>query len=438
MGAPEVWDFYWQNLPLVDLRANALQSLWHLHAQPPLWNALNVPLIRLFGRFHLVALQGLHIALGSATSALVVVITARLTASRNAGIVAGLIVALDPALFLFESWVLYEVICAFLVIVIVWEILAAGPEGQTQHLLVALGAATALVLTRSLYHLAFLGPAIAVTSAVARRRRLVFAAGLAMALAPAAWSAKNFEQAGFFGSSSWYGLGLWRVVLFRYGADELNPLLRRGELDPVVTLAPFTPPSRYRPLGYVLESDVPSLARDDLHNINIPAISAAYARSATRLIRRDPWHYVANVAIGYGNFSAPSTEYDLLAAQRAHMGLHVTVWRLLTGLPLVRLFDETLPIGTLGSIFSLLIPLSLVAYGYQIVRRIHRSGDINGVLREELPMVVAAYLILYTTVVGSALELGENVRFKFMIEPLLLAFWTVVAVRWARQRSAPR
>ena len=43
-------------------------------------------------------------------------------------------------------------------------------------------------------------------------------------------------------------------------------------------------------------------------------------------------------------------------------------------------------------------------------------------------------LILYTVLVGSALELGENVRFKFMIEPLLLKVLDsgggAVADRW--------
>jgi hypothetical protein len=59
------------------------------------------------------------------------------------------------------------------------------------------------------------------------------------------------------------------------------------------------------------------------------------------------------------------------------------------------------------------------------------------VLRDDAPLLGAALLIFYTTVVGSALELGENVRFKFMIEPLLLTVWTVLAVRgWREWKGA--
>ena len=67
---PSTWDWFWQNLRVADLRERALESLWQLHAQPPLWNALNAPLIKLFGESQPEALFGLHVAMGMALSAL--------------------------------------------------------------------------------------------------------------------------------------------------------------------------------------------------------------------------------------------------------------------------------------------------------------------------------------------------------------------------------
>jgi hypothetical protein len=308
----------------------------------------------------------------------------------------------------------------------------AGPEGRTGPLIAALAAITALVLTRSVYHLALLVPFVVGAAALARRRNLVLAVGAALALLPAGWYAKNLVDYGFFGASSWYGMGLWRVALFRYQGEELVPLL--DELDPVAMVEAFSPPSRYRSFGYVGSSDVPSLDRDDLHNVNVPAISRAYAESARALIVRDRLHFLGNVAIGYGNFSAPSTEYDPLVPDRDVMGFHVTAWRWATLLPLVHLIDRALPIGTVGSVFVLLIPLGVVMSVWLVARRIQRGEGAERVLREEAPLLAAAGLIVYTAVVGSALELGENVRFKFMIEPLLLTCWTVLAVRWWRER----
>ena len=426
---PSTWDWFWQNLPTADLRERALESLWYLHAQPPLWNALNAVLIKAVGAAHPELLHLLHVGMGAAAAGLAVLIAGRLTGSVAAAAVAGALVALDPALVMYEAYVLYEMLRALLIMLAVYGLMCAAPAGRTGPLVLALAALTALVLTRSLYHLALLAVAVVGAAALARRRHLVLACGVALAFVPAGWYAKNLVQYGFFGVSSWYGIGLWRVALFRYESEELTPLLADGTLHPVVTVNPFSLPSRYRRLGYVGASEVPSLSRNDFHNVNVPAISAAYGRSARRLVLRDPLHYLGNVLIGYGNFSAPSTESDHLIPERDLMGAHVTLWRALTGLPLVRVLDRALPIGTLGTFFLVLIPLGLVALAGVVGRRLRRGEGIEEVLREEAALIGAGALILYTALVGSALELGENVRFKFMIEPLLLTFWTVVAVR---------
>ncbi len=434
---PSTWDWFWQNLTTADLRDRALESLWHLHAQPPLWNALNVPLIKVFGESHPEVLFFLHVVMGAGLTALAVLLAARLTGSVWAGALAGLLVALDPALVLYEAYALYDLLCALLILGACYAAARAGPEGRTAPLLTAVAAISALVLTRSAYHLVLLAPVIFGVTALARRRGLVLVASVALALAPAGWYAKNLVQYGFFGGSSWYGMGLWRVALFRYQSGELTPLLENGALDPVVTIRPLSPPSRYRHLGYTGESDVPSLSRDDLRNVNVPAISRGYARSARSLALHDPVHFLGNAMIGYGNFSAPSTEFDHLAPDRERMGFHVTAWRVATGLPLVRAVDARLPIGTVGSVFALLIPLGLIAQIVLSGRRLRRGEGLERVLREEAALVCAALFVAYTAVVGSAAELGENVRFKFMIEPLLLTWWTALAVRgWRSWRDA--
>jgi len=179
---PSTWDFFWQNLSTADLRERALQSLWYLHTQPPFWNAFNAPLVKIFGDLQPEALQLLHLLMGAAMA---VLIATRLTASVAAGVVAGALVALDPALVLYEAYALYETLCAFLVMVMFLALVKAGPEGRTGPLLVVLAALSVLVLTRSLFHLALLVPAVAGAAVLARRPRLVLVWGAAFALLPA-------------------------------------------------------------------------------------------------------------------------------------------------------------------------------------------------------------------------------------------------------------
>ena len=44
-----------------------------------------------------------------------------------------------------------------------------------------------------------------------------------------------------------------------------------------------------------------------------------------------------------------------------------------------------------------------------------------------------AAIVAYTIVIGCAMELGENVRFKFVIEPVFLALLAIVATRVSRR-----
>jgi hypothetical protein len=428
------WDLFWQAIPTADLQDRALESLWALHAQPPLWNALNALLIKGLGPAHLPALHALHVALGAAMAAMAVLLAHRLSGSMVAAVVAGALVALDPALVMYEAYALYEIFCAFLILGAVLALARGAPTGATRPLLVALGCVTALVLTRSLYHLVFVFAALAAVTALARSRRVVLVAGLALALLPAGWYGKNLVQHGFFGSSSWYGIGLWRIAVFGHDTNALLPLLLDGTLRPVVQLSPFTPPSRYQAMGYRRTGAVPLLGRDDFHNVNVPAISAEYALSARRLIVREPGHYLGNVALAYGKFAAPSTESDHLVEIRDRMGAHVAVWRALWGLPVAQRVDRLLPIGTTGSFLALLLPFGLLAQALLVLRQCRRE-PLAEALREEAPLLAAAALIFYTTLIGSALELGENVRFKLMIEPLLLVWTVVLGARLLRPRS---
>jgi hypothetical protein len=46
---------------------------------------------------------------------------------------------------------------------------------------------------------------------------------------------------------------------------------------------------------------------------------------------------------------------------------------------------------------------------------------------------VAALTILYVTVVGNTAEVGENFRFQFALDPLVLALCTVALCRLAKR-----
>src|SRR5690242_13088160 len=59
------WDWYWQTLRIADLGERPLESLWHMHSQPPGFNLLGAILLRVAPDGRLPeAIHLLHAALG--------------------------------------------------------------------------------------------------------------------------------------------------------------------------------------------------------------------------------------------------------------------------------------------------------------------------------------------------------------------------------------
>ena len=312
-----VWDFFWQVIPLEDLLARPWQSLWHIHAQPPGFSLWGLVWLRLGGiaNFPKImqipnVLMGVAVVLMSWRLALV------LTRSRAWAGAAGLIMALNPALFYYEAYLLYEMPVIFLLAgsaCCLWRASRTGSKGWLVLFVLALNA---LVLTRSLYHLVFLMGALAFAwglwRTIVRPRRLLLIV-LALLL-PTVWFTKNAVQHGFFGSSSWFGLGLFNCVYEGFDYRELVDQAVQGVIpDLVQARYPFQHrPAEYEEFGFVRQSDVPLLSRNDFHNINIPEISKAYAGASFALILRKPLHYLSAVHQSYTLFCWPTSRFEHL------------------------------------------------------------------------------------------------------------------------------
>lgn len=220
----------------------------------------------------------------------------------------------------------------------------------------------ALITTKSVYHLILLLGAVPLALLLIgrpTRRQLILL--LVLVLLPTSWYGKNRIQYGFFGASSWYGMGLWRTALFDQDGTVLDELYATGTLSPVVRVEAFAPPIEYRRLGYDQESQIPLLSGNDSHNINIPTISRDYRSSAVLLIKASPVQYLRNVITAYGNFATPSADFVHLADNRDRIRLHASVETAILGRPLVARLENALGSGYYGSLYFLLFSSRVVA-----------------------------------------------------------------------------
>jgi hypothetical protein len=238
-----------------------------------------------------------------------------------------------------------------------------------------------------------------------------------MGLLAVGWCAKNYAMFGFFGTSSWLGRSVWKVAAHDYRRAELGRLAEAGIVPPMVAEYPrWGGPSRYRAYGFVATSHVPLLARDDQHNINMPAIARVYGAAGLALIRHHPARYARTVARAYVLFSRPSSRFDHLA-ENAHRIRYLEVF-----------YAEVLQ-GR-GRWLLVLLPAALLLHaGHAVAAIARRRTTVASLVREDAVMTWCFLLIAYATAVTCLLDFGDGARYKFDVEPLLWIFIPVVLLR---------
>ena len=419
------WNAYWQHIPLDLLQTRMWESILHLHSQPPLHNLYGGLLLKSFGAYQLQAMQYINIFLGSLMSAMFYPLLFSVTGRPKLSLAASVLHALNPALFLYEAYPLYPLPSAFLVLLSVHFVGRYVNTNRTIHLLAFIFTLNILILYRSLFHPVFLAASIIVTfCAAGPGRKRFLACALGISLLSVSWFVKNQVQFGFFGSSSWVGQNLWRIAAFPYTPDELRVLAGEGVIDKMMLeVRFFERPARYRPYGFRETSPVAILSGETLHNINIIAVSRVYGRSAVRLIKHDPYRYLKTVFVSYSIFCAPSPTFIHLAANQRKVSLLSHIWAYAVyGQLAVDLLTRILKQEYIGSVHFFLVPACLIVFFFRLVRSMG-SNSVQETLRSELVLVISSMFVLYVTAAGSFLEVGENLRFKLLIESVQLLFF---------------
>ncbi|MBX3061167.1 MAG: hypothetical protein KF770_32310 [Anaerolineae bacterium] len=429
------WDGLWQVIPADLLRSDLWHSLWHYHAQPPLFNLFGALLLKLFYPHHLEAMYFVYIVLGSFMAGMGYRVLWTLTNNPRLSFVTAVVLALNPTLFLFEAYPLYDLPTAFLVMLSIF-CLAIYREKPTLWPLVSfVFTVNLLILTRSFYHLLILLAAIpfALLLAPARWRRLLPVL-LLVSLLSVGWYAKNAYRFDFFGSSSWLGIGLWKMVGATYSSEELAVFVEQELVaTSVADLPEFSPPSLFEPYGFTATSPVAVLSRDDYNNINILAISEMYRQSALNVLKRDPGHYAVTVILAYMVYTSPPSRFYHFTENAARMAGHEQlVSQYLLGQRWIQRFSP-LRDETIGSWMAILLPVNFLMYLLWLFKQNRLSpGRWRAYWRADAVMVWLVWMIVYTTAVGITLEYIENVRFQFLVGQPIWIFIIVTTYRIVR------
>ncbi len=466
-GVIYTWDDFWQTIPLGLLRHNLLESIGYLHAQPPLYNLYGAIFAKICYPYHLDCLHYSNIIVGSLLATMLYFILLYLTKHKPVSFIAALLFSLQPSLFLYEAFMLYTLLTSFLITLSVLCLVLFQLRKSYLYLYLWILCLSLMILTRGIYHPIILLLAIPMVGILAagkhsgddntgvqnafwtpvqvsskesggtlpqpgnRRPSIsankswlkVLAVSLLISMLSVGWYGKNYVQYGFFGSSSWAGLNLWRIAGHDYSESELKALVKRGVLDEmVVNLDVFSPLEKYADYGFTQTSNIDLLSRPNLDNINVIGISNQYLTNALTLIRLDPARYLIGIKDAYRVYTCHSSaRHFFLKVNASRIPTHITVSETATGF---WLGEEPVFTMSICSLFYLLLPATILIY---VIIFAKRCGLVPGkrwleCVRADMVMLYMAFIITYTTLVSSLFEVGENERFKFLIEPIFWVF----------------
>lgn len=430
------WDELWQTIPTDLLRDDFLRSVWYFHAQPPVFNAFVGLLIKFFYPNQLDLLYVVNIICGSLLAGMIFWILWVITKKSMLALACGFVLALNPSLFLFEAYPLYTLLTAFLIVLSVFCLAVYAENGRLWLLPTLILVLNILILTRSLYHLIILVFAVPFVLWLAEKNwRRIFIAVVLISTLSVGWYSKNLIQFGFFGGSSWMGMGLWNAVSPRYNAEEMRLMIEQGILqDTAVYSDPFDPPSHFAEFGFQKTSNIPVLARDDYNNINVLDISKMYQHNAITLIKHNPAHYALTGLIAYLVYTSPPSRFYHLEDNAEKVGRHEAfVSQVIFGQALLQRY---LPFkdDTVGSLLAILLPVNMLVYGLWVFKQNRFSiQKWLTYIRIDAVLVFIVSMILYTTAVSVTMEYVENVRFQFLVEQLIWVFIIVTTYRAVTQ-----
>lgn len=456
----------WQLLDLRLLEDDLLRSVWYLHIQPPLFNLFVGLVLKISPFDDQATLAWVWQGFGLVLCLLLYDIARHLRFTPRGAAALTVVIGAGPGVVLYERWFQYEMPVMVLLCGTVAGFLRWTASGSTKALWATTGCAAAVVLTRSLVHPVWLLGVVAL-ALLARPRRLapaaqhphrkpkILAATLVPLLLVAGVMVKNHVLFGTSDLSSWLGWNLHRIALTAVPQDERPALVEEGVLSTISAryinqpiefydgvLGPCEP-SRpgVRALAEARKSPNPMYPdQPPDNNLNHECylrVYEAFQQDSLAYIREHPREYLHNVAGAAHLWALPTSDYVFLRANADAVGVVESFYRRIvlltvTAGPFVthpsveaQLLCIELPDGALvcsipgGEYrFSLSIVLGTLGVALMAVRALWRWARFGE--RQQAVWLLLAGTIGWVTFASVALEIGENHRFRSIVEPLTL------------------
>lgn len=417
--------YYYQFIDPELLKHRLLESLWYLHGQPPLFNFITGLLYQEFSPQSKIFQLGFFI-LGLALGIALYWLGLRLGLRRWVSALLTAWFMVSPATVLYENLYFYTYLVTF---ILVLSALTLSKFIETDNAWWGFGffsLLASLCLTWAIFHLLWMLAVIALVAVFYQDRRRLVLISLLPVLVVTGWYAKNYSLFGIFGASSWMGMNLSHVTFLSPFTPQSvrEELILKDELSPYPVVEAFRSVEDYpgfMPIPSwqgvpVLDEPLKSTKAVNFNHIFYIDLSERMAKDAVRFVKNYPGLYLASVGQGLSIYFHSSSDY-LLLKDKPTPNLEVWwdrifYWQFSSyGDPKDRWKTDPTYVGW-GLAIAYMIA---VLYGLKVFFTRDRYGhDPVGVIS------FMTFTILYFTLMANFLDLGENNRFRFTLDPLVL------------------
>ncbi|MEO5929626.1 MAG: hypothetical protein ABIR47_06815, partial [Candidatus Kapaibacterium sp.] len=420
------------------LRDHLLQTLLYLHTQPPFLNMVIGIVLKIFPDSYGTVFHLIWMAMGLFFSIVLHELMVGMGVSRWIALLLTVVFVISPAMILYENYFFYDHFLLVGATVAAWLLYRYLSAKKIYLLVLFFSVISAIVLTRSLFHIAWMASVIIMLLVLCRDdwRRILLAAIIPFMLALSVY-VKNQVVFGSFSSSTWLGMSLARISTQQLDSNERQRMARCGEISRISLIPAFSEYDYYRNIiGKSPAAGIPVLDQVakssgnepvlNFNNIDFIDISRQYERDAKHVIATHPGVIVKSVSLASFYYSYPaSTLYYMVDSNRVNI---VRYERLFDIFVYGQFYDyQHASLKSSGpdqygvpkifkvSLFLLIGSPLLIFYGFRLFRRGLRLGSEGRPCTITLGFILGT--ILWIMAIGILLEVGENYRFRYTTEP---------------------
>ena len=435
------------------LQEDLFRTVLLLHYQPPLFNLFIGLICKMFPGHILEAFHIIYLIMGLCLCLAVYLLAIRLALRNRWAFTLAGVFAASPAAILLENWAFYSYPVA---LGLVLAALALNFYAETKNsgwLFCLFLLMAAVVLTRSMFHpLLMLFVPVGLFVLLPTCRRQIVTAALIPMMVVGLWMAKNFYTVGGLTTSTLLGMNFYKITTMQVPNFERVKMFANGELSKFSLYANFESLDYYRDktgeVEVFLPSGIPVIDNERTSrgepNFNHPAyvsISRRFLRDDLSVIRHHPAVYAEGVMGALSLYFQPphdqifSTENVKKIAPLIRVsdvvlyGQLSSLWRdnyhtefksrikLSNSLPDIGLF-------VLAALLAIILywPAALLGGGYKGLAR-----------PRAITVLFMLFAVFYVSGVVNLLEIGENARIRFEIEPFI---WLLAATAFAGRRKS--